>query len=574
MGTEHLVDFLVIGSGAAGMSGALHAHELGMRTLVVEASDQYGGSTAISGGLVWIPDNPQLPSRGIPDSREDSLLYLKTITGGAVSTERIEAYVDQSRRMLAWMKEKTHLHLEALEEYCDYYPEEPGGKPGGRSMEPVPFDATKLGAEQFALLRPPHIQSQVLGKFGVTAREVKGFLAPTWGGRFRVLWRLIQYLFRAFKRRGMPRDTKLHAGNALIGRLRRSMLDRDIPLWLDSPAKELIIEEGRVVGARVERDGDVTEVRASKGVLLAAGGFEHNQEWRSEHHTLGESRTEWNTGNKHNVGAGIQMGLDAGGAVDNMHEAWWTPITQIPKSDVPFVLVVEKSLPGGIMVNRHAKRFTNEAAPYIDVVKGMYEGDAVPTCWLIFDAIFRERYPVGPVAPGYAQPDHRISRRLRDGFFTRGKTIEELAEKLELDPVALKETIERHNGFAKTGVDEDFGRGSSLAGRYYADALIAQPNPCLRALTKAPFYAIPVFPGELGTKGGLVTDPQARVLREDGSAIAGLYASGNTTASVMGPTYPGAGGTIGPALTFGFLAAEAAAQDAAGGAPRKEAASA
>ena len=561
MDTEHTVDFLVIGSGAAGMAGALHAHDLGLATLMVEASGQYGGSSAISGGMVWIPDNPQLPSRGINDSRDDALTYLRTITGGTVADDRITAYVDHSKRMLAWMRAHTHLHLDALEMYCDYYPEEAGGKPGGRSMEPLPFDARALGADQFALLRAPHIQSQVLGKFGVTAREVKGFLAPTWAGRLRVLWRLIQYLSRAFKRRGMPRDTKLHAGNALIARLRRSMLDRDIPLWLDSPARELIIEGGTVVGARIARNGAMTTVRATNGVLLAAGGFEHNQDWRTRHHTLGESRTEWNTGNPHNVGAGIQMGLDAGGTTDLMHEAWWTPVTRIPKSDVPFVLVVEKSLPGGIMVNKHGERFTNEAAPYIDVVKAMYASDAVPVCWLVFDAIFRERYPVGPVAPGYAQPDHRISRRLRDGFFTRGATIEELAGKLSLDPTALRGTIERHNGFAATGVDADFGRGSSLAGRYYADALIARPNPCLRALTKAPFYAIPVFPGELGTKGGLVTDPQARVLRADGSAIPGLYASGNTTASMMGPTYPGAGGTIGPALTFGFLAAEAAVDD-------------
>jgi len=560
MSTENTVDYLVIGSGAAGLSAALHAHELGMEVLTVEASDQYGGSSAISGGMVWIPDNPQLPSRGIPDSRDDSIGYLTKITGGTVSAERIAAYVDHSVRMLAWMRAKTHLHLDALEEYCDYYPEEPGGKPGGRSMEPMPFDATKLG-DQFALLRPPHLQSQVLGKFGITAREVKGFLAPTWAGRFRVLWRIIQYLARFWKRRGQPRDTKLHAGNALIARLRRSMMDRDLPLWLNSPAKELVIEDGRVVGAIVERNGAPIVVRSRFGVLLAAGGFEHNQAMRDEHHSLGPSSTEWNTGNKHNTGAGIVMGQAAGGAVDLMHEAWWTPITRIPKSDVPFVLVVEKSLPGSLMVNEHGARFTNEAAPYIDVVKGMYAGDAVPVCWLIFDATYRKRYPVGPVAPGYAQPDHRISRRLRDGFFTRGKTLEELAEKLELDPAALKATIERYNGFAKTGVDEDYGRGSSLAGRYYADPLVAQPNPCLRALTDAPFYAIPVFPGELGTKGGLVTDAGARVLREDGSPIPGLFAAGNTSASMMGPTYPGAGGTIGPALTFGFISAETAAAD-------------
>lgn len=556
MAWEQEVDLLIVGSGAAGLSAALHAESLGLKILVVEASDRYGGSTAISGGVVWIPDNPQLPSRGIADSREDSLDYLRHITRGQVPMERLEAYVDKSKEMLAWMRENSHLRLDALEEYCDYYPEAPGGKPGGRSMEPVPFDATGLG-DAFAELRPPHPQSQVMGKFGITAREAHGYLVPTFFTKLKLFWRLVQYFLRFWKRRG-GRDTKLHAGNALIARLRRSTLDRDIELWLESPVEELIIEDGQVTGAVVQKGDRKIRVGASRGVLLAAGGFEQNQGMRDEFHTLGESRTEWNTGNPHNRGAGIRMGMAAGGAVDLMDDAWWTPVTRIPKSDPAWVLVVEKNLPGSIFVNRAAKRFVNEASPYLDVVKGMYGGDGVPICWMVFDAEFRRQYPVGPVAPGYATPDHRISRRFREGFFRRGKTLEALAEKLELDPAALVATVERFNTMADAGVDEDFGRGQSLADTYYADSRVG-PNPSLRALRVAPFYAIAVYPGDLGTKGGLVTDARARVLDAEGRVIPGLCAAGNCSASVMGPTYPGAGGTIGPALTFGFIAAQTAA---------------
>jgi 3-oxosteroid 1-dehydrogenase len=550
------VDFLIVGSGAAGLSAAIRAHELGLDIVVVEASDQYGGSTAISGGVVWIPDNEQLPSRGIADCREDALAYMRHITEGEVPEERLAAYVDHSKRMLAWMEANTHLSLDSLEAYCDYYPEAPGGKSGGRSMEPVPFDATKLGGE-FARLRKPHPQSQVMGKFGITAREAHGYMAPTLLDKLKLVWRMVEYALRFFKRKG-GRDTKLHAGNSLIARLRRSMMDRSVPLWLESPVRELVVEDGRVVGAVVERAGERLRVEARCGVLLAAGGFEQNQAMRTEHHSMGESRTEWNAGNPHNQGAGIRMGAAVGGQVTLMDDAWWTPVTRIPKSEPAWVLVVEKSLPGGIFVNKAAQRFVNEASPYLDVVKGMYAGAAVPVCWMIFDAEFRRLYPVGPIAPGYAMPDKRVSRRLKDGFLHKGKTLESLADRIGLDGAALRQTVDRFNEMAARGVDEDFGRGNSLADTYYGDPRVGT-NASLRPLTHAPFYAIPVFPGDLGTKGGLITDPNARVLDAGGQVIPGLYAAGNCSASVMGGSYPGAGGTIGPALTFGFLAAESAA---------------
>jgi 3-oxosteroid 1-dehydrogenase len=551
-------DLVIVGSGAAGMACALRAHDLGASVVVLEKSPHYGGSTAMSGGVVWVPDNPQMKTRGVSDSPEESLTYLREITEGQVPEARIQAYVDNAKRVLAYFEEHSHLRLDSLEKYTDYYPERPGGKPGGRSMEPIPFDASVLG-EQFELLRKPHPQSQVLGKFGISAREAHKYLVNSLSSKMLLFWRLVQYGLRWPSRRGFSRDTRLFAGNSLIARLRRSLMDRDVPVWLGVGAEDLVIDHGEVTGV-VTDDG--RRLRARKGVLLGAGGFESNAQMRGQHQPAITSTT-WTAANPYSQGKGIELGRAAGGAVDFMHDAWWTPTTKVPKSDLAWVLVVEKNLPGGFFVDAGGKRFTNEAAPYLDVVKGMLANDAVvgheggPGCWLVFDAEFRHLYPVGPVAPGYAQPDSRISRRLREGFLKRGKSLEELADAIHVPREAFLATIERFNEQADRGKDEDFGRGDSAADRYYGDPRV-QPNPCMRALRKGPFYAIPVFAGDLGTKGGLVTDASARVLDADNNPIPGLFAAGNTSSAVMGPSYPGAGGTIGPALTFGFIAAETA----------------
>lgn len=558
MSWDETYDLVVVGSGAAGMSAAVRAHDLGLRVLVVEATDQYGGSTAISGGVVWIPDNPQLPARGIADSRDDAIAYLTHITKGSVSDDKIAAYVDHAPRMLAWMADHTHLRLDALEMYADYYPEAPGGKPGGRSMEPVPFDASQLG-DHFALLRRSHPQSQIMGLFGITAREAKDYLVPSWAGRFKLLWRFVQYGLRWFKRRRLPRDPKLHAGNALIGRLFLSLVERDVAMWRNAPVTGLVTEGGAVAGVTVERDGAPVRVRATHGVMLAAGGFERNAAMREQYQRAPVS-TSWNAGNLRNQGDAIRWGIALGAATDLMDQAWWTPVTLLPKSDAAWVLVVEKSLPGGIFVNGKGERFVNEAAPYLDVGREMYDHDAVPDAFLVFDAEFRRSYPVGPIAPGYAQPDGSLSRRLREGFLIKADTVEGLAERCGLPPDALAATLARFNAQAATGVDADFHRGESLNDRYYADPRYGS-NPSIRPIDRAPYYAIRIYPGDLGTKGGLVTDTSSRVLSADGAPIPGLFAAGNTSASPMGTTYPGAGGTIGPALTFGMIAAETAAAD-------------
>jgi 3-oxosteroid 1-dehydrogenase len=273
---------------------------------------------------------------------------------------------------------------------------------------------------------------------------------------------------------------------------------------------------------------------------------------------------EWTAGNELNTGDGHQLGMNAGGDVALMDEAWWTPTTQYPGVKSGWVLVLEKSLPGGIFVNRLGKRYANEAAPYVDIAMNMYRdhaktGATVPG-FMVFDARYRHNYLAGPVGPGKAMPDKVLSRKLRKEFLVKADSLRELAEKIGIDPSALGETVERYNRMARAGKDEDFGRGESASDRYYSDERVT-PNPCMAPLEKAPFYAIPIFPGDLGTKGGLRTDTSGRVLDTEGRAIPGLYAAGNVSASIMGRSYPGAGGTIGPAMCFGFLSAEAAAAE-------------
>lgn len=560
---DHSVDLVVVGSGAAAMAAGIRAKDVGLDVLLVEKSDCYGGSTAMSGGVCWVGNNPFMKKYGIADSDEEVLTYLKHITAGEVPEAYLRTYVTESKRMAEYFQEKTRVTFDALDKYTDYYPEAPGGKMGGRSMEPDPFDASLLG-DDFNQLQKPAQSALVLGRMMITARHAKRFIILDFVAFMMLAWTMVRYAFRFLKRaRYDGRDTWITNGNALAGRLRLSLKDRNVPLWLGTPAKELVFEGGRVVGLVVEKDGKPFRVRAKNGVLLAAGGFDRNLAMREAYGPKPAS-VEWTAGSEHNMGDGIQMGQKLGADVGLMDEAWWTPTTQYPGTKSGWVLVVEKSLPGNIFVNGNGERFTNEAAPYVDVVVAMYEdqkktGNSVPG-WMVFDANYRRNYLAGPVGPGKAMPDNTLPGRIRKHFLKKANSIAELAALINVPADKLEATIQRFNGFADKGKDEDFGRGDSASDRYYGDDRV-KPNPCMRALSKGPFYAIPLFPGDLGTKGGLKTDTHARVLDTQGQPIPGLYAAGNTSASIMGRSYPGAGGTIGPAMCFGFIGAEAAKAD-------------
>lgn len=560
-------DLLVLGSGAAGLSGALRGAQLGLKVIVTEKSDVWGGSAAMSAGALWIPANDKMSAVGIDDSEADALEYLSAVTFGTIKTSRLQTFVRAANRMINAFEEDGQLRLQPLSLYPDYNTDVAGAKPGGRVLEPEPFDGSLLGSD-FRTLHPPYPGELVFGRFLMGIAEARDLIMPGIGPKLGLLKGFVRYAKRRPERKRLGRDPYLTMGQALASRMRLSLTQRDVPVWLSCPIRSLVTDGGRVVGAELTRGGRPYRVRARAGVLMATGGFERSQEMRDQY-LRGPSQANWTVGHAGNVGDGIIIGQEAGGAIDAdlMREAWWAPTIVPPEQPTAWVLVIEKSLPHGFFVDRNGNRFTNEAANYSDVGRAMFEADddsgaGVPAWW-IFDATYRRRYIVGPIQPGSVQPDRFLPKALRPGrgWLHRAATLDELAGQLSIDPATLSRTVNRFNAIARSGDDGDFGRGRTLNDRYYADPR-SVPNPSLGPLEKAPYYAVPVVPGDLGTKSGLVTDDDGRVLDETGVRIPGLYAAGNTTSSVMGPAYPGAGGTLAPAMAFAFLAAEAAAGDA------------
>jgi 3-oxosteroid 1-dehydrogenase len=559
---DHQVDLLVVGSGAGAMTAAIVACDRGADTLLIEKSSQYGGSSAMSGGSLWIPNNHLMLGAQVNDTRADALAYLTSATAGRVPGAKLEAYVDAAPEMLRYLTDRTHLRCQALPHYCDYYPTLPGSKPGARSIEADTFDGRLLG-EEVLQLREPSVQTLIMGRVSMTAAEARVLLVRSRGWIALTLRLMLRYALDLRWRLRSKRDRALTMGNALVGRLRLSLRDRGIPLWLETPARELVLEDGRVVGVVAERNGRRVRIRARHGVILAAGGFEGSQALR-EKYLPNPTRAEWSAANPQNTGDALLMGLAVGAATDFLDDAWWGPTTVVPGESRARMLVIEKSLPGSILVNQAGARFVNEAAPYIDVVRAMYEKHASGTgsvpAYLVFDGRFRRSYPFGPFLQSSQQPDRLISSYIDSGYLRRSDTLRGLAEQLGVDADGLEATVRKVNEYARTGVDLDFRRGDNLFDRYYGDQNIG-PNPCLAPLQKPPFYGIEAYAGDLGTKGGLCTDERARVLRESGEVIPGLYAVGNCSAALMGPTYAGAGATLGPAMTFGYLAARDATPD-------------
>ncbi|WP_345494438.1 3-oxosteroid 1-dehydrogenase [Nocardia callitridis] len=540
-------DVVVVGSGAGGMSAALTAAHRGLSVVIVEKSQYYGGSTARSGGGVWIPTNDALRNAG-PDDLESARTYLHSIIGDIVDKRRIDTYIDRGPEAFNFLLRSTPLKMQWVPGYSDYYPEAPGGRALGRSVEPKPFNTKVLGAEA-AKLEPDFGKAPL--NVVVTQADYKWLNLHRRTARGFV--RVLKVGARTFKAKALGQRL-VGRGQALASALRKGVLDANIPLLLNTPLVELHSDNGVVTGVTVEHEGEQVLVRARHGVVLATGGFEHNAEMRHQYQRE-PITTEWTTGAAGNTGDGIRAGQKVGGAVALMEDAWWGP--SVPLTGGPWFCLAERNLPGSLIINNRAKRFGNESAPYVEAVHTMYggefgqgEGEAenIPA-WLIFDQRYRNRYIFAGLQPGQRFP----SRWIDKGVVTSAPSITELAEKIGVDAKSLGETVSRFNDFAATGVDEEYRRGDSAYDKYYGDPT-NKPNPCLGALVQAPFHAVQIVPGDLGTKGGLVTDTSGRVLREDETVIEGLYACGNSSAPVMGHTYAGPGATIGPALTFGYLA--------------------
>ncbi|WP_036570782.1 3-oxosteroid 1-dehydrogenase [Nocardioides sp. URHA0032] len=547
------VDVVVVGAGGAGMTAALAAAARGLDTVLLEKSSYFGGSTARSGGGVWIPNNYALRAAGQGDDPELSRLYLDSIVGDVVPKVRRDTYLDRGPEVLDFIKERTPLRFTWVPQYADYHPEAPGGRAAGRSAEPIPMDARFLG-EELERLHPQYTKAPAnlivtqadYRKISLGLRTVRGPLTM-----LKVLVRRVVSLVRGQKMFAM--------GNAIAIGLRKGLMDAGVPVHYDTELLDLVLEDGRVVGVRVRRDGAEVVVRARRGVILGSGGFEKNLEMREKYQPQPTS-VDWTTGSQFNTGGGVLAGIAAGAQVDLMDDAWWGPTIPLPSG--PWFCLAERNLPGSIIVNQAGRRFMNEALPYVEAVHEIYRGEAtgvghVPA-WMVIDQRYRNRYLFAGLSPRQPFP----GRWYKNGTVRKAATLEELAEQIDLPPGALTETVTRFNGFARAGIDEDFHRGESAYDKYYSDPTV-KPNPSLHPIDDGPFYAVRIVPGDLGTKGGLVTDERARVLRPDGSVIAGLYAAGNCSSAVMGRTYAGPGATIGPALTFGYLAAETISQESA-----------
>lgn len=544
-------DVIVVGSGAGALTAACRAYDLGNEVLVTEKTGYYGGTSASSGGGLWIPNNHLMRAAGIDDSEEDALQYLLAMTGDDVDTKVVEAFVREGPQMLRYLEKNTHVAFESMIHYADYYQNVAGSRPGGRSIDPLPYHARELG-ESFETLGFSHIQTRVMGMMGYTNQEGAVLLskAPGW---WKVVLKLaIEYFSDIPARLKGKRSRRLVMGNALIARLRHSLNDRSVPVWVNSPVKELITEDGRVTGVVVEQQGTLRRLRARRGVVIGAGGFEHSDSMRKQH-LPGPTNSGWSAAYPGNTGDLIQAGEAIGAATHLMDEAWWGPTINVEGEDRARMLFTERSMPGCILVNADGKRFVNESVAYTTAVQAMYKGGNLP-CYAIFDSRYRREYPFGPLLPGGMHMDFMQPGKVRNDLLTSAGTLQELGEKLGVNASALATTVSQFNGYATTGVDEDFHRGEDSYDLLYGDVRL-KPNPCLAQLSEAPYYGIEVYPGDIGTKGGLLTNASAQVLDTKGEPITGLYAIGNSSASPMGRYYPGAGATLGPAMTFGYIAA-------------------
>ena len=541
-------DVLVVGSGAGALTAAITAHDNGGNVLVVEKSDMYGGTSATSGGGIWIPCNHLMEEHGETDTPEAALEYLKACVGDKVSDSRLVSYVKNAPKMLKDLEDTSDVKFVSTP-YADYLTEKPGSKDGWRTLDPLPMSATKLGKE-FLNMRPPHPQT-IFGGFTITVNEAKKIITRSKGWKWIMAKLMISYRLDIPMRMKSKRHRRLCLGNALVGRCLTSVFKREIPIWRSTSLKSLVEKNGKVTGAIVTKNGEDILITTKRGVILAAGGFEHNSDMRKAN-LPGPTDTSWSATPGQNTGDAHVAAEAVGANLTLMDAAWWGPSVRLPRDDRSRILFAERALPGIYIVNENGKRYLNEAASYDEVGRQL---QAHPkTSWVIFDRRAREKYGIGPLYPTAVHPDSKWNSSIK-AIVKKSDTIEGLASLMGVDETGLMDTVEKVAKYSKTGVDEDFGSGSTSYDKYYGDPSVS-PNPCLAPLSKAPFYAFPVYPGDIGTKGGVDVDINAQALNKKGRPILGLYATGNTASSVMGYTYPGAGSTIGPAMTFGYVAAK------------------
>lgn len=559
-------DALVVGSGCAGLSAAVTAGHRGLNVLVVEKEQHFGGTTARSGGWLWIPGTSLARNWGIVESPEQARTYLRHEAGNAFDAARVDAFLNAGPEAVDFFTGKTAVSFDMPLTFPDYHAEAPGGAQGGRSMVTRPFDGHELG-EHLKNLGSPLPELTVFGMMLGSGKEIIHFMRATKSltSALYVAKRLSKHAIDVMRNgRGM----NLTNGNALAGRLAKSAFDLKIPLWLSSPVRELIVADGAVRGAIVERDGRTVRVNAKRGVVLACGGFPHDVARRK---TMFPHAP---TGNEHfspgpigNTGDGLRLAEAAGGHIEDSlpNAAAWVPVSITTRKDGSYGVMphfIDRAKPGVIAVTRDGGRFANEGNSYHDFVQAMMKaakpGEEI-AAFLLCDHRALRKYGLGCVPP-FPMP---LGHHLRTGYLKRGASLAELAAQAGIDARGLEATVAEFNKTAADGQDPAFGKGSRAYNRYQGDALHG-PNPCIAPVKDGPFYAIKMVIGDLGTYAGIRTDANARALDADGQPIAGLYAAGNDMASIMGGNYPGAGITLGPALTFGYIAGKHIAGDGLG----------
>jgi succinate dehydrogenase/fumarate reductase flavoprotein subunit len=551
-------DLLVVGSGAGGLSTAIVAKKAGLDVIVIEKEPVFGGTTALSGGVLWIPGNPHAKAQGINDTRAAARTFLKNETGNFFDEAAVDAFLDNGPNMVEWFERETSVKFVATL-YPDYHPDTPGGVDVGRAILAAPFDIRGLGRDM-ARLRPPLETITFMGMmFNSSNAELKHF--------FNVTKSLTSFKFVAKRLASHMRELALYrravnvtSGNALAARLAKSALDLGIPIHTNAPGRKLLDDgKGGIAGATVTLDGRDVTITARRGVVLACGGFPHDVE------RIRKAYPHLKRGGEHlsptpvgNTGDGVRLAESVGGTAPLRYNSAsaWMPVSKVPLGNGRtgvFPHLLDRYKPGIIGVLRNGRRFTNESNSYHDVGAALIaacEGETETAMWLVCDAATIAKYGLG-----YAKPAPiPVGLFVRNGYLTTGRTLAELAANTGLDAKGLEDTVRSYNVGAEAGEDPAFGRGRTSFNRYLADPAV-KPNPCVGPIGKGPYYALKVIMGDLGTFDGIRTSAVGEVLRDDGSVIPGLYAVGNDRASMMGGNYPGAGITLGPNMTFGYVTA-------------------
>jgi len=535
---DETADFVIVGSGGGSMCAAIACVDMGMKPLILEKMELVGGSTAMSGGILWIPANSFMKAAGVEDSVEDGLRYLNHLVPDQPGStpQRKRAYVETGREMVDWLATKGIKWV-----YCrgwsDYYDERPGGRPDGRSLGMALFDRNKLGPWNEKLrgnFFPIPVQGTEGHKLALFARTLTGFLIGT-----RVAFRIVKK--RIF---GIAYASN---GAAIQGRMLEVALKHNVDIRLKHGVKDFVVEDGRVTGVIVDANGVEKCIGGTRGVLINAGGFAHNAEMRAKYGPQ-PSSTEWTVSNPGDTGEMIERAMDLGIAVHGLDRAIWCVYSRQP-SGRPGMHANELAKPHLIVVNKNGKRITDESGSYMETGQNIYRAGAVP-CFAIMDSRHRASYNWALTPPRYTPSDW-----LSSGYMKKANSLRELAGLAGIDADGLEAEVARFNGFVDNGRDEDFHRGERAYDRYFGDPSHT-PSPTLGKLSKPPYYAVTLYPGDVGTYGGIVTDEWGRAIREDGSILPGLYATGNSTASVTGDKYPGAGASIGASFIFAYRAAK------------------